>query len=145
MRNRQVYEKRHLDNWRAYSCVAFSPLFPRLYLPTGGQFNPVYSVRSARMFASGILQPALTGRISAFRYTSALSTCDWTSPLIAPFPHDMLDARFGFGTLAERTSKQPGKPGTQPDKWTLGQTAASLWFEQCHLRRSNQRKQTLIG
>ena len=40
-------------------------------------------------------------------------------PLIAPFPHDMLDARFGFGTLAERTSKQPGKPGTQQDAWNL--------------------------
>jgi len=25
----------------------------------------------------------------------------------------MLDARFEFGTLAERTGKQPGKPGTQ--------------------------------
>ena len=38
MRNCQVYEKRHLDNWRTYSCVAFSSLFSRLYLPTGGQF-----------------------------------------------------------------------------------------------------------
>ena len=38
-RNCQVYEKRHLDNWRTYSCVAFSSLFFRLYLPTGGQFH----------------------------------------------------------------------------------------------------------
>jgi len=35
------------------------PCSSRLYLPTGGQFVPVYSVRSARIFASGFLQPAL--------------------------------------------------------------------------------------
>ena len=57
------------------------PCSSRLYLPTGGQFFPVYSVRSARIFASGFLQPALTERISAFHYTSALSTCDWTCSL----------------------------------------------------------------
>ena len=37
----------------------------------------------------------------------------WTCALIVPNPHDMLDARLRSGTLAERTSKQPGKPGTQ--------------------------------
>ena len=47
------------------------------------------------------------GRISAFRYTSALSTCGWTCSLSFPNPHAMLDAVFRFGTLAERTSKQP--------------------------------------
>lgn len=46
---------------------------------------PVYSVRSARVFASGLLQPAIAGRISAFSYTSALSTCDWTCSLNGPF------------------------------------------------------------
>ena len=54
------------------------------------------------------------GRISAFRYTSALFTCGWTNSLLAPFPYVMLDACLEFGTLAERTSKQPGMPGTQP-------------------------------
>ena len=68
------------------------PCASRLYLPTGGQFYPVYSVRSARMFASGFLQPALTKRISAFHYTSAFSTCGWTCTLIAPFQNGMLDA-----------------------------------------------------
>jgi len=62
MRNRQVYEKRHLDNWRAYSCVAFSPLFSRLYLPTGGQSGPVYSMRSARIFAQGFLKAAFRSK-----------------------------------------------------------------------------------
>ena len=64
--------------------------------------TPVYSVRSARVFASGFLQPALTRRISAmplqlpFHFVplllnttaslplvgAALSTCDWTNSLI---------------------------------------------------------------
>jgi len=34
--------------------------------------------------------------------------------LIRTSPNAMLDAGFGFGTLAERTRKQPGLPGTQP-------------------------------
>ena len=35
------------------------PCSSRLYLPTGGQSDTVYTVRSARIFASGFLQPAL--------------------------------------------------------------------------------------
>ncbi len=96
-------------------CVAFSPhIRSRLYSPTGGQFYPVYTMRSAHIFALGFLQPALTVRISAPRYLSCYLSQGWTCSLIAPFPHDMLDACLGFGTLAERTSKQPGSPGTQP-------------------------------
>jgi hypothetical protein len=30
----------------------------------------------------------------------------------------MLDAQLEFGTLAERTSKQPGSPGTQQSSGT---------------------------
>ena len=106
--------------------------------------HPVYSVRSARMFASGFLQPALTERISAFRYTSALSTCDWTCALIVPFPHDMLDARFGFGTLAERTSKQPGKPGTQQAKWRVASKAALSFETLAHESRMKQSIHSLL-
>ena len=96
-------------------CVAFSPLIrPRLYSPTGGQFYPVYTVRSAHIFAFRFLQPALTGRISASRYLSCYLSQGWTCSLSFPKPNGMLDAVFSFGTLAERTSKQPGSPGTQP-------------------------------
>ncbi len=103
-----------------------------IYSPTGGQFYPVYTMRSAHIFALGLplpsvvaaeyggllpfglrLQPDLTVRISAPRYLSCYLSQGWTCSLIAPFPHDMLDTCFGFCTLAERTSKQPGSPGTQ--------------------------------
>ncbi len=36
----------------------------------------------------------------------------------------MLDAYLKFGTLAERTDKQPGMPGTQQDKWRVASKAA---------------------
>ncbi len=116
-------------------CVAFSPhIRPRLYSPTGGQFYPVYTMRSAHIFALGLplpavaaaeygsllpfgprLLPPLTVRISAPRYFSCYLSQDWTCSLIAPFPHDMLDTSCEIGTLAERTSKQPGSPGTQQE------------------------------
>ena len=50
----------------------------------------------------------------------------WTCSLIVPFPHVMLDARLGFGTLAERTSKQPGKPGTQPSNRLVPKNSRAL-------------------
>ena len=101
----------------AAMCVAFSPhIRPRLYSPTGGQFSPVCTVRSAHIFALSFLQPALTKRISASRYLSCYLSQGWTCSLIAPEFLDTLDAYLKFGTLAERTSKQPGSPGTQQDK-----------------------------
>jgi hypothetical protein len=58
-------------------------------------------------------QGSLASCTFAFGYTSALPTCDWTCSLIrTPFPVT-LDAKLEIGTLAERTSKQPGSPGTQ--------------------------------
>ena len=74
------------------------------------------------------------GRISAFRYTSALSTCGWTCSLIVPPSIPTLDAGFEFGTLAERTSKQPGTPGTQQDTWSIFLTARTL-SENAQVRR----------
>ena len=95
-------------------CVAFSPhIHPRLYSPTGGQFFPVYTVRSAHIFALSFLQPALTERISASRYLSCYLSQGWTCSLIRTTFRRTLDANWEFDTLAERTSKQPGSPGTQ--------------------------------
>ena len=39
---------------------------------------------------------------------------NWTCPTNLPRIDPMLDTWFDSGTLAERTSKQPGSPGTQP-------------------------------
>ena len=64
---------------------------------------------SARVFAFRPPQGSLTSLTFAFGYTSALSTCGWTCSLIRTNSFDMLDADFKVGTLAERTSKQPGR------------------------------------
>ena len=81
----------------AAMCVAFSPhIHPRLYSPTGGQFLPVYTVRSAHIFALGFLQPALTVRLSAPRYLSCYRSQGWTFSLIFPILSAMLDMVFGL-------------------------------------------------
>ena len=72
----------------AAMCVAFSPhIRPRLYSPTGGQFSPVCTVRSAHVFALSFLQPALAERISASRYLSCYLSQGWTNSRVCPKIH----------------------------------------------------------
>jgi hypothetical protein len=89
------------------------PAFRHACTHLRGVSPPACTVRSARIFVLGFLKvlfPELPLPSTTLHVTYPWG---WTNSLIVPFPHDMLDARLGFGTLAERTSKQPGKPGTQ--------------------------------
>ena len=72
---------------------------------TAGCF-PAATCPSARVFVIRLPQGLLTEDTFAFDYPSALPTWGWTCPRdSAKLP---LDRASEFGTLAERTSKQPG-------------------------------------
>jgi hypothetical protein len=57
-------------NWGCHVCCLLTPHPSTPILTDGLSIRPVYTVRSAHIFASSFLQPVLTERISAFRYLS---------------------------------------------------------------------------
>jgi hypothetical protein len=54
------------DNWGCHVCCLLTPHPSTPILTDGLSVLPVYTFRSAHIFASGFLQPVLTERISAF-------------------------------------------------------------------------------
>jgi len=63
------------------------PCSSRLYLPTGGQSDSVYSVRSARIFAYGFLQPAFgeslpSATLRHYLPVTGLALCVYLASLI---------------------------------------------------------------
>jgi len=64
---------------------------------------------SARVFAIRPPQGSLSSWTFAFGYPSSLPNWDWTCSLIRTLFRLTLDANLKVGTLAERTSKQPGR------------------------------------
>ena len=105
MRNCRIYVTRLLDNRRTSGCVAPSSLC----VPP----NIRFFVQSARIFASGFLHALLTKihlpLATLRRYLAGAGLVPQN------LPNYFLDRNFVFGTLAERTSKQPAMPGTQQD------------------------------
>ena len=72
------------DNWGCHVCCLLTPHPSTPILTDGVSITPVYTVRSAHIFVLGFLQPALTGRISAFHYPSCYLSRGWTCFLVAP-------------------------------------------------------------
>ena len=109
--------------------------------------RPTYSSRGCRSLRSLLPMAASCASRCASRPPYGRNLCpplpfivtflrDWTCSLIVPNPHDMLDAHLGFGTLAERTSKQPGKPGTQQEFGAYCFAAAQINVGQRHTNES---------
>jgi len=106
---------RHSGNWRTSGCVApsslcISPHIRFLFISPRFRLWPP--------------QGSLSGQTFAFGYPSSLPNWGWTCPLSRTASCVTLDANPGIGTLAERTSKQPGRARHTTIRWTLAQTAA---------------------
>jgi hypothetical protein len=95
-------------NWDFRLCCILVPRAPRLYPPAGCQSTCILCAIGPHL-RLGLPQGRLTDETFASDYPSALPTWDRTCSLNLPKPHDMLDTHLSFGTLAERTGKQPGK------------------------------------
>ena len=105
-----------VSNFRTSDCVAslsFS-LHTSASYPPIRSLDPICAIRSARVFDSGFLSAPLPGIQLPSSSLRRYLNWDGTNPLIRPNPSVILDAWTGFGTIAERTRKQPGLPGTQP-------------------------------
>ena len=69
------------DNWGCHGCCLLTPHPSTPILTDGLSVIPVYTVRSAHIFASGFLQPVLAERISAFVLPFMLSVTGLDLPL----------------------------------------------------------------
>ena len=108
--SRRIYVIRLLGNWRTSDCVApSSPCIPPqirfLYISSRLRLRPPQGLLAEDTFAFG--------------YTSALPTCGWTCSLIRTPFRVTLDAYLEVGTLAERTSKQPGRARHTTNNWRV--------------------------
>lgn len=96
------------DNWGCHVCCLLTPHPSTPILTDGLSVCPVYTVRSAHIFALCFLQPAFTERISASRYPSCYLSRGWTCSLTLHKLRSMLDAESEFGTLAELHQQAAG-------------------------------------
>jgi len=135
-RSRRIYMRAPLTAIRTLDCVAPSSLCLMPQIRLRRRFRRTNSCTSARVFTSDFLKGLL--RVDPLS-SASLSHCqawNWTNSLIAPNPNVMLDAQIELGTLAKRTSKQPGVPGTHSRACTLlPHSAAKRDAKRWHARR----------
>lgn len=108
MRNRRIYMRAPLTATGTIYCVAPLSLCLMPHIRLRRRFRHTDSCTSAHILASNFLKGLL--RVDPLSPAS-LSHCqawDWTCSLIVPTLHLMLDACLNVGTLAKRSSKQPG-------------------------------------